>query len=96
MRLCFDCLLDEDPRWGHRYRMVWLAIVIWGGGAFALPLGPLAIPTQGLFFLATFGWSLWPLFAARRPTRTSQRMMGQKRTDRRKNGPAGFSHSREA
>lgn len=70
MRLCFDCLLDEDPQWGHRYRMVWLAIFLLGGAAFALPFGPIAIGAQGLFFVAAIFWSVWPLFAARRPIQT--------------------------
>ena len=73
MRLCFDCLLNEDPHWGHRYRIVWLVILVWGGGSFALPFGPIAIAAQGLFFLAAIGWSLWPLVAARRPIQTSRR-----------------------
>ncbi len=73
MHLCFDCLLREDPKWGHRYRMVWLLIAIWGGGAFALPFGSIAIAAQALFFLVAFGWSVWPLLAARRPVRRSQR-----------------------
>lgn len=75
MRLCFDCLLKEDPRWGHRYRMIWLAILAWGGGAFALPFGPIAIAAQGLFFLAAIGWSVWPLRAARRPVRSREQIL---------------------
>ena len=73
MRLCFDCLLKEDPQWGNRYRMCWLGILAWGGGAFALPFGPIAIAAQGLFFFAAIGWSLWPLLAARRPIQTNPR-----------------------
>jgi hypothetical protein len=73
MRLCFDCLLKEDPQWGNRYRLFWLAILAWGAGAFALPFGPTAIAAQGLFFLFAIGWSVWPLLAARRPTQNSPR-----------------------
>lgn len=67
MHLCFDCLLSEDPSWAKRYRLVWLAILLWGGSSFSLPVSPVAIAAQGSFFLAAFGWSVWPLFAARRP-----------------------------
>jgi|GEM_PF-4233160 len=67
MRLCFDCLFREDPSWTKRYRLVWLAILLWGGGAISLPVSPVVIAAQGSFFLAAFGWSVWPLFAARRP-----------------------------
>lgn len=70
MRLCFDCLFSEDPHWAHRYRMIWLTILFWGGGAFTLPFGPIAITAQGLFFFAAISWSVWPLIAARRPIQT--------------------------
>ena len=84
MRLCFDCLLNEDPQWGHRYRMIWLWILAWGGGAFALPLGPLAIAAQGLFFLSAIGWSVWPLLAARRPIQSQKRDLEH----RKRQGPS--------
>nr|WP_298897862.1 hypothetical protein [uncultured Altererythrobacter sp.] len=50
--------------------MIWLAILFWGGGAFTLPFGPIAITAQGLFFFAAISWSVWPLIAARRPIQT--------------------------
>ncbi len=72
MRLCFDCLLREDTSWAKRYWLTWLPILLWGGGAFSLLDGSFAISAQALFFLATFGWSVWPLFAASRPASSNR------------------------
>ena len=76
MRLCFDCLLCEQPDWARRYRFAWIVLLLFGAAAFQLPYGTLGIAAQGAFFLMAIGWAVWPLFAAMRPRKRNCREVG--------------------
>ena len=64
MRMKAHCL-TEDRNWRRRYFFSWIALTFYGCIAFALGEdGALAISAQGLFFLAAFSITLWPIFAS--------------------------------
>lgn len=64
MRANFHCL-NKDLAWQRRYFFTWLALTVFGCLAFALgENGALAIAAQGLFFIAAFAATLWPVCAA--------------------------------
>lgn len=66
MRLCFDCLLRERPRWLERYVVGWYVLLLYGAAAFATLNGKQGYWAQATFFLVLFPWIVWPLVAALR------------------------------
>lgn len=64
MRANFHCL-NKDLAWQRRYFFAWISLVIYGCLAFGLSgEGVVAITAQGLFFVAAFSVTLWPVCAA--------------------------------
>lgn len=64
MRMNADCL-SRDLAWQRRYFFSWIALIAYGCFAFALGDTSLAaLVVQGLFFLAAFSVTLWPICAA--------------------------------
>ena len=66
MRLCFDCLLRERPRWLERYVVGWYLLLLYGAASFATLDGRQGYWAQATFFLLLFPWIVWPLVAALR------------------------------
>lgn len=64
MRLCFDCVLRERPRWLERYAVGWYVLLLYGAAAFATLNGKQGYWAQAIFFLVLFPWIVWPLVAA--------------------------------
>lgn len=64
MRMNTDCL-SRDLAWQRRYFFSWIALVAYGCFAFALgDTSFAAFLAQGVFFLAAFSVTLWPICAS--------------------------------
>ena len=66
MRLCFDCLLRERPRWLEHYIVSSYVLLLFGAAAFAMLDSKQGYWAQAAFFLVLFPWIVWPLIAALR------------------------------
>ena len=79
MRMNADCL-SRDLAWQRRYFLSWIALIAYGCSAFALgDAGDLALMAQGLFFLAAFSVTLWPICAALQAECDHRRQPSQRR-----------------